>query len=182
LAGHYSDGLSICKKLEQQDPALSLPRLIAAFSYCAQRDYKACEDESSTGLASPHPHPYLYYLRARALWDSGATGDARILDDISNAVQQMPKCSVCFLLRSRLFEASNDNLSAIADLKKAAEGDAQPASAWYRLSMLYRKTGQPAEASDALRHYRSLHDEGLSQEIESFRRQFLDGIPSKNTQ
>ena len=121
LAAHYAEGLSICKKLQQQDPALSLPRLISAFSYCSQRDYKACEDESSAGLASPH-------------------------------------------------------------LKKAAEGDAQPASAWYRLSMPYRKTGQPAEASEAPRHYKSLHDEGLNQEIESFQRQFLEGISSKNTQ
>jgi tetratricopeptide (TPR) repeat protein len=182
LAGRYSDGIHICHKLQQQDPTLSVPRLIAAFSYCTQKDYKACETESSAGIAAAHPHPYLYYLRARALWESGTASHTQMLDDVTKAIQQMPGCSVCLLLRSSIFEASHDNRAAIADLKEAVQKDAQPASTWYRLSMLYRKAGMPAEASAALERYRSIHDRGASQEVESFRKQFLAGVPPQPTQ
>ena len=141
LAGRYSDGISICRRLEQQDPALPVTRLIAAFSYCTEKNHKACEAEASAGLASPHPHPYLYYLRARALWDSGATDHTQALADVSKAIEQIPECTACLLLRSSIYEALEDDRSAIGDLKKAVEGAAQPASAWYRLCVLYRKLG-----------------------------------------
>ena len=95
LAGRYSDGISICRRLEQQDPALPLPGLIAAFSYCTAKNYKACEAEASAGLESPHPHPYLYYLRARAVWDSGAADHTRALADVSKAIEQIPECTAC---------------------------------------------------------------------------------------
>lgn len=179
LAGRYGDGIDLCRKLQQQDPDLSISRLIAAFAYCTQKDYKACEKESSAGLASRHPHPYLYYLRATARWDSGATHSAQILDDVSKSIQQMPGCSVCLLLRSRIFEAAHQDASAIADLKRALESNAQSASAWYRLAVLYRKTGQPVEASEALQQYRSIHNDEAAQEAESFRKQFLEDVPSK---
>lgn len=185
LAGRYADGTTICRKLQEQDPALAITRLIAAFSYCARKEYQACENESSAGLASPRPYPYLYYLRARAGWDSGSTDRVHMLDDVSKALQQMPKCSVCFVLRSRLFEASHNDASAIADLRQAVAADPQADSAWYRLFLLYRKAQRPAEAADALKHCRSIHDDGLNQEIESFREQFLNGVSSKplsNTQ
>jgi predicted Zn-dependent protease len=171
LAGRYAEGLSLCRELQKQDPALSVSSLIAAFSYCAQSNYQACESEASSALASAHPNPYLYYLRARARWDASAVPD---LQDVSAAIQKMPACDVCLLLRGRMFEAAHDNRSAIADLKQAIEVDGQSAAAWYQLSVLYRKAGQPKQASDALKHYRSLHDNGSTQEAESFRNQFLD--------
>jgi tetratricopeptide (TPR) repeat protein len=182
LAGRYGDAILLCRSLQQQDPGLSAARLIAAFAYCTEKDYKACEGEASAGLTSPHPHPYLYYLRARARWDSDATDHAPILADVSKAIEQIPGCSVCYLLRSSLYEASRDDAAAVADLKKAVEGAAQPASAWYRLSALYRKVGLAAEAADALRHYRSIHDDESNQEVESFRKQFLKGVPSQTVQ
>jgi thioredoxin-like negative regulator of GroEL len=182
LAGRYSEGIGICRTLQERDPTLSVTRLVAAFSYCAKKDYKACEDESSAGLAAPHAYPYLYYLRARALWDSESSDRGQMLEDVSRAIQQMPKCSVCFVLRSRLLEASHDDDAAIADLKQAVATDAQADSAWYRLFLLYRKAQRPAEAADALKHCRSIHDDGLHQEVESFREQFLNSSSSKMSQ
>jgi predicted Zn-dependent protease len=176
LAGNYSDGIAICRKLQEQDTTLGVLRLIAAFAYCEQKSFHSCEAEASAGLASPHPHPYLYYLRARAGWDSGSTEHGRLLADVSTAIRQMPACRACLLLRSRMFEASGDNGSAITDIKRAVEGDTQDAADWYRLSVLYRKEGRSDEASAALRHYRSMHDNGSNQEVESFRRQFLDAM------
>lgn len=180
LAGRYTDGIDACKRLEQRHPGSSAPRLIAAFSYCSEKDYKACADESSAGLASPQPHPYLYYLRARAAWDAHAsdnthsnaraTDNFQTMDDISKAIEKMPDCGVCLQLRSRIFEAAHDDRAAIADLKKALAADARSAQSWYRLSILYRREGMTAQASDALQHYRSIHEN--EQEVESFRKQF----------
>jgi tetratricopeptide (TPR) repeat protein len=149
--------------------------LIAAFAYCTDKNYSACEKEASEGLDAPHPNPYLYYLRARAAWDSGSSDHSRMLADVSAAIQQMPGCEVCLLLRSRILEASQNDDLAIADLKKAVESDGQDASAWYRLAILYRKDKMPVDESDALRHYRSIHEDRSNQEVESFRKQFLDG-------
>ena len=142
LAGNYSAGIATCRKLQRQDPPFGIPRLIAAFAYCEQKSFHSCEDEVSAGLASPNPNPYLYYLRARAGWDSGSTERGRLLEDVSTAIRQMPACRACLLLRSRMFEAAGDNGSAINDIKRAVEGDTQDAADWYRLSVLYRKEGR----------------------------------------
>ncbi len=179
LADRYADAIALSRKLQQQDPASSIPTVIVAFSYCSEKNYQACADESSAGLRTPQPHPYLYYLRARALWDSGAIDHSKILEDLSTAIRQMPKCSVCLLLRSRIYEAAHDASSAIADLKRVVDLDAETGSAWYRLSILYRKAGLLAQASDALEHYRSIHNDETKQEIESFRTHFMDGVHSK---
>lgn len=174
LANRYSDGISLCRRLQHDGSESALPTLIIAFSECSQKDYQACESESSAGLASAHPHPYLYYLRARALWESGSADRNRALNDASKAIEQMPQCSACLLLRSRIFEAVHEEGSAIADLKKVVGLDPQAGSAWYRLSVLYRKAGLEKQASDALQHYRVLHDDETSQQIESFRRQVTE--------
>ena len=75
-----------------------------------------------------------------------------------------------------MFEASGDNDSAIADMRKVLEGDTLNAADWYRLSVLYRKAGRSEETSAALKHYRSLRDEGSNREVESFRKEFLETI------
>jgi predicted Zn-dependent protease len=97
-----------------------------------------------------------------------------MLEDVSTAIRQMPTCSACLLLRSRMFEAAGDNDSAIADIRKVLEGDTVNGADWYRLSMLYSKEGRRKEASAALQHYRSIHENGSNQEAESFRKQFLE--------
>jgi predicted Zn-dependent protease len=176
LAGNYAEGIALCRKLQDQDPTLGIPRLIAAFAYCEQKSFPSCEAEASAGLAAPHPNPYLYYLRARAGWDSGSTEKRRLLEDVSAAIRQMPGCRPCLLLRSRMFEASGDNDAAITDIKRAVEGDAQDAADWYRLSVLYRKEGRSEEATAALQHYHTIHDNGSNREVESFRQQFLDAL------
>jgi predicted Zn-dependent protease len=174
LAGNYAKGIAICRKLQEQDPPAGIPRLIAAFAYCAQQSFPSCEAEASAGLAAPHPNPYFYYLRARASWDSGSTEHARMLDDVSTAIRQMPACNACLLLRSRMFEAAGENGSAIDDIRKVVERDTQDAADWYRLSVLYRKEGRGKDASAALRQYRSIHHDGSNREVESFREQFLN--------
>ena len=174
LAGNYSKGIAICRKLEEGDAPLGVPRLIAAFAYCEQKNFRSCEAEASAGLASAHANPYLYYLRARAGWDSGSTDRTRMLEDVSAAIRRMPTCHACLLLRSRMFEAAGDTALAIGDIRKALESDKQNASDWYRLSVLLRKEGRLEEASAALSHYRSIHDDGSNVEVESFRKQFIE--------
>jgi hypothetical protein len=47
--------------------------------------------------------------------------------------------------------------------------------------VLYRKAGRPSEASDAIHHYRALHETQADAEIESFRKQFLGAFLYKST-
>lgn len=173
LAGRRADATALCRKLLDEHPEQTLARLIAAFSECMDNDYLSCERESSAGLASPDPHAYFHYLHAKALWESGSTNTGKVLADLNQAMAKMPGCNVCLLLRSRVLESRNDNAAAITDLKTALHQDPQMAPAWYRLSVLYRKTGQNTEASAALRRYRDLRDDQTANEIENFRNQFV---------
>jgi len=180
LAGLNTNAISLCRELVKEDPAASLPRVIAAFSYCARGELEACEQEATTGLSGAHPHPYLYYLRARARWDNGQSNPGASLSDLSKAIEQMPNCGVCLLLRSRVYEADHEDSLALADGRRAVVVNPDSASAWYRLSALERKSGNSTEAANALEHYRTIHDDKATQELESFRSQFLTAQASTN--
>ncbi len=180
LAGRQADAVAACRKLLRRDPAQSTPRVIAAFAHCMRGNYQACETEASAGLSQPHANPYLFYLRAEARWNSGSKEPAKMLTDLTAALGAMPTCSVCLLLRSKVFEASDDDRAAAGDLKAALAQDPQLAPAWYRLSVLYRKAGQIPDAEDAIRHYRSIHERQVNGEIENFRKQLLGSIDNQN--
>jgi predicted Zn-dependent protease len=180
LSGQMADAVSVCRQLTQRDPAWPTPHVIAAFAQCFGANYKACEAEAYTGLTLPHPNPYLYYLHAEALWNDGSNERDKVLAELGKAIDSMPACSVCLLLRSKVLEAAHDEQGAMADLKAAVANDPQLASAWYLLSALYRKTGQPAEASTAINRYRALRAAQANGEIESFRKQFLSSLADKS--
>lgn len=180
LAGRQANAVAVCRKLIQKYPGQPTPRVIAAFANCMRADFHACEVEASAGLALPHADPYLHYLYAEALWNSGSKDHAKMLSDLGSAVDKMPTCSACLLLRSKVLEAAHDDHGAIADLKAALGQDAQLGPAWYRLSVLYRKTGQSEEAADAIRRYRALNDQQLNGEIESFRKRLLGSLDNQS--
>ncbi len=180
LAGQQAEAISVCSDLLRQFPDLSTARVIAAFANCLNENYPACEAEASAGLSLPRPNPYLYYLNAEALWNSGSADRAKVLSELGIALEKMPHCSVCLVLRSKVFTAAHDDQAAAADLKAAVKQDAQLASGWYLLSVLYRKTGKSSEAADAIRHYRTLRDSRANSEIESFRKQLLDSFDSES--
>jgi tetratricopeptide (TPR) repeat protein len=182
LAGQQADALAVCHKLTERNRDLSSPRVIAAFANCAAGSYQACEAEAAAGLALAHPDSYLYYLHAEALWNSGASDQSKILSELDAAIDKMPACGVCYLLRSRVREAAHDDRAAISDLKAAIGQEAQSAQAWYRLSVLYRKAGSLAEADDAIRHYRAFRERQATEEIEGFRKQFVGSLNNSSSQ
>jgi tetratricopeptide (TPR) repeat protein len=176
LAGRHADALSLCEKLRQSEPNLATPAVIAAFVNCAAANYQKCETEAAAGLSVPHPDPYLYYLHSEALWNSGSQDRSKILFELNTATREMPSCRVCLLLRSRVLEAQGLEGEAIADLKAALKNDPQLGQAWYRLSVLYRNTGQSTEAADAIRHYRTLQQHQEDGDIEGLREQLLGRV------
>lgn len=182
LAGRRADALALCDRLRQSDPNLSTPTVIAAFVNCAAANYQACEAQAAAGLSLPHRDPYLYYLHSEALWNSGSEDRSKMLLELNAAIGKMPACSVCLLLRSRVLEAQNREGEAIADLKAALTHDPQLAQAWYRLSVLYRNTGQSTEAAEAIRHYQTLHQRREDSEIEGLREQLLGRVDRPPTQ
>ncbi len=178
LAGRYKEAIALSRSLLHDNASPATARLITAFTLCMDEQYEACKNEAAAGLSSPNPDPYLYYLHAKALSKSDSTGSRPILGDLDIAIARMPACKVCILLRSRVLESNNDNRAAIADLQTLVQQDSKQAAAWYRLAVLYRKTGRSAEASDALHHYRTLQDNQETQEVESFRNQLMPAITS----
>jgi predicted Zn-dependent protease len=173
LAGRQAAALAVCQKLLEQNPHQSMPRMIAAFANCLTADYRACETEAAAGLALSDANPYLHYLYAEALWNSNSPDRQRALSELTAALVAMPSCSVCFLLRSKVFEYAKDYPAAIADVKAVLRQDAESGPAWYRLSALYQKTGESAEAANAVRRYRALREQQTDKEVESFREQFI---------
>ena len=178
LAGRHAAAIALCQELTKADPDLQMARLIGAFAQCTDGDYPDCEKESAIALAANTPPPYFYYLRAEAVWNVRPSDTQAILGDLNQAVTQMPSCSVCLLLRSRVLESKNENAAAITDLQNVLRFDPASAAAWYRLSLLYRRSGDDAEASTAMVRYRALRDNRETQEVDSFRHQFLDNVNS----
>jgi predicted Zn-dependent protease len=174
LSGQSAAAISVSEEMLQRDPSQPAPHLVAAFAQCFAGNFQACESEAAAGLTLPGANPYLHYLHAEALWNSHSTDNEKLLADLNIAIEKMPQCGVCLLLRSKVLDAVHHDSAAIADLKTALAQDPQLAQAWYLLSMLYRKTGQTAEASAAIQRYRALHDAQENSEIESFRKQFID--------
>ncbi len=181
LAGRQADAAAVCRKLIAQDPELGTARVIEAFSGCMRADYVACRAAAEAGLGRPHPNPYLHYLYAEAMWNSDSGERTKVLDELGAAVEAMPGCTACLLLRSKVLEQGHQDGAAIADLTNAVAADGQLAPAWYRLSVLYRKTGRSAEAEEAIRRYRALEQSQVNGEIESFRRQLLGNKDSQTS-
>lgn len=174
LSGQSDAAIALCREMSERDSSLATARLIAAFAQCFAGNYPACEAEASAGLSLAHANPYLYYLHAEALWNERANDNGRILNDLHTAIGKMPQCGVCLLLRSRVLEAAHNNNAAMADIRAALAADPRQAQAWYLLAMLYRKSGQGAAAAGALEQYRALQNAQTNDEIESFRKQFID--------
>jgi len=174
LAGRQAEALAVCRQLLNRNSQLPTPRLIAAFTYCVAADYGHCETESSLGLSLPAANPYLHYLYAEALWNLNPTATARPLAELDAALKAMRYCRACLLLRSRVFEAMKDYGAAVTDIRTVLQQDSKSAEAWYRLATLCRRVDDARGAADAVNHYRALNEKHTSQEVESFREQFLD--------
>lgn len=182
LAGQYAAAIALCRSLLSENPASAAARLVSAFTQCMDAKYEACKNEAAAGLSARNPDPYFYYLHARALFSSESGDKALILRDLDAAIAAMPACSACLLLRSRVLESNNHSRAAISDLETVLRNDPKVAAAWYRLSVLYRKTGRAAEALDALHHFRTLQEQQETQEVESFRNQLVRGLTSSPVQ
>lgn len=182
LAGRRNDALALCNTLLRSHPELAMARLIESFGECLDGNYKGCEMDASAGLALRNPHPYFYYLHAKALWQSGSSDYQRMLADLDTASARLNGCSVCFLLRSKVYEKLSNSKAAVADLKKVTELDPGLAAAWYRLAVVLRRSGQPHEAADALRRYRGVRASASDQEIENFERQLVGASSTASPQ
>ncbi len=178
LAGRSSAAIALCRKLQATEIDASLPVLITTFALCTTNNYQACRNEAELGMRAPHAHPYLSYLHATALWNLSPQDHEALLADLNAAVLKLPNCGVCVQLRSRVFEDMRNDEAAIADLKRVVSLEPRSAPAWYRLSVLYKKNGQPDDRAEALRRYHALQTEQVDQEMESFRSQFLRATDS----
>jgi predicted Zn-dependent protease len=171
LAGRIPQTLVLCRTLAAQGD-LAAAHLFAAFAECRAGDFARCREEASAGLAAPNANPYLHYLLAEALW-SDSKQNNQALSELDNALDAMPACRACLLLRSKVLEATQSNSRAISDLNTLTRLDPTFGPAWARLAVLYRKTGDPEAAAWATQKFQSLHQNEIDQEVDSFREQFL---------
>ncbi len=173
LAGRNAAALTLCRNLQAKPTTASLSFLIAAFAQCMSQDFRACSQQARLGLNAPHPHPYLYYLDATALWNMGSPDPTRVLRDLNEAIARLPNCTVCLDLRAKVFEKTGNPNAALADLNTIVAQAPQSASAWYRLAQLDKKLGRAADSAAALRRYQAIHTTQTNQDVETFRQQFL---------
>jgi predicted Zn-dependent protease len=174
LAGRHADAIRTSSILLKRNADSAMPRLIAAFSYYMDGKYRECAKEASAGLAGSNANPYFYYLRAGAEWKMNAENYAGQSRDLATAAKEVPGCGVCFLALSKVHEKMGDDQAAIADLTSATRLDQTLAQAWYRLSILYRKQGNTAEAEASLKRYHAIKSVESEREQDMFRRQAVD--------
>lgn len=179
LAGQNDEAITHSRRLLARGGD-SLPRLIQVFALNSKGNYAESVQTATNALSRLHPNPYLHYLRADAKWKSQTTDPVEILDDLDQAVQALPECTVCLLLREKVNEKLGKDSAAIADLEHATQIDPKLGQAWYRLSVLYRKQGKLPEAAGALNKSKALRDDEAQHDREYFSGQAVGVLGSEN--
>jgi predicted Zn-dependent protease len=156
FSGRTSNCIQACKQVLAQQPAFSPARVLLAFAFYMQGNFKDAAAAAREGLGSPGLHPYVDYIDVASLLKLGSRDYSRMLAEIRTAEQQIPACSLCYLAQSRIDEARGNRERAIRDLQQAVGLDSEFADAWYRLAVLYGQAGQDVKAARARALFRVL--------------------------
>lgn len=156
LAGQTQDCLHTCRQFLSNHPDFTLIRALLSFTLYMHGSFAAAEAASKQGLGSSHPYPYLYYLHVAALLKLQSRDIGRMLDEIHTAEEQIRNCSLCYFAESEINERRGSNEAAVGDLKASIRMDPAFSGAWYRLAILYDKTGRHEMAAQARTRFETL--------------------------
>lgn len=174
FGGKPHEAAGTCRDLLQREPNFGAANLLLAFSHYLAGEYEQAERAAAKGMESPSASPYLAYVDAAALVKLNSKETDRILRELDAAERGIPKCSLCWLVRSKAHQDAGNSEAAIADLEMVVNAIAPDLpTAWYRLAGLYRKAGREADAEAALRKFQKIKTTDADADADLLRRALL---------
>jgi protein O-GlcNAc transferase len=173
LGGHSLEAVKTCQELLELDKDFSAGRLLLGFALYQKGDFEAAENVAAAGLAAAQPHPYLYYLHAASLLKLQSKDYDRISQELAQASQRIPDCTLCYLAQSKVHQARGDMASAVVNLESAVKIDPGFEEAWYQLSMVYGRIGRREDAARAGAEFSRLKSEKANRDTEILRDLFI---------
>lgn len=174
FGGEREAAVVTCRHITKSNPDFAPAVLLRAFAEYMSGDYRDAERSAAAGMQLPSAPPYLHYIRAAALQKMNSTSYGEMLADLEAAEKNIPSCTLCYFVRSKIHESAGDIPGAIADLNMLVTRFAPDFDqAWYRLALLYRKQGQTIEADAALDRFKASRAISANPEIELARDSLL---------
>lgn len=173
LSGNNRDSVSTCRQVLSQRPTFSPARTLLAFGLYMQGALRQAREVAVEGLKSPSPHPFLNYIDVAVSLKLQSKDYKRMLAEINTTERQIPNCSLCYVAHSKVDQARGAKENAIQDLKEAIRLDSNFPEAWYRLGLLYERTGQRKEAAQARKRFEAIKAMKSQRETDMLRSLFL---------
>ncbi|MGI9071564.1 MAG: tetratricopeptide repeat protein [Bryobacteraceae bacterium] len=170
FGGKPGEAAASCKQILKNQPAFAPAELLLAFSHYMSGGYEEAERVAASGLRSPSASPYLYYVHAATLLKLNSTEYTRMLQELDAANREIPFCSLCYFVRSKVLQASGDAPAAIADLETLVTRIAPDFDqAWYRLAALYQRAGRQQDSNRARAKFEAIKARGVDPDTELVR-------------
>lgn len=168
--------IQTCQKLLTIAPQFSPARLLMAFVLYTDGKLPDSEKIAVEGLKILRSDPYLYYLDVTDLLKLHSTDYPRMLNELTVAERGIPECSLCLVAESKVQQRQGNVEAAAAALEHAVKIDPTYSDAWYRLALLYERTGNAAAARKARARFSALKAVKEAREEETLRRFFMKAL------
>jgi tetratricopeptide (TPR) repeat protein len=123
-------------------------------------------------------NPVLLYLQADILLRNGAEPGTpnfrKAVQSAQNSVKLGPELGPAHAVLAKLYLQSGDYRQAIIECHKALEIDPADQTSVYHLIQALRKSGQPSEIPDLLKHLAQLRQDATEKEREQYRFRLID--------
>ena len=161
--GRYRDAASDYEKAIQLQPNSEMARLGLAFVLVEAQQHDEATVLLQQALRKDPANFYAHYLLGDIAMTQGSPPgtpeEARSLKHLQQATALKPDFVLARISLGKLYLKRNDLDSAIRELETSTRLDPQATTAYYQLSIAYRKAGKKEKALEALQQVRRLNRE-----------------------
>ncbi len=161
--GRYREAASDYEKAIQLQPNSELARLGLAFVLVESQQHDEATVLLEQTLREDPTNFYAHYLLGDIAMTQGSRpgtpAEARSLKHLQQATALRPDFVLARISLGKLYLKRNDLDSAIRELETSIRLDPQATTAYYQLSIAYRKAGEKEKALEALQQVRRLNRE-----------------------
>jgi tetratricopeptide (TPR) repeat protein len=181
----YDEAQDDFEKAEQLEPNQPLASVAKGLELAQTNDLDQALKTVQSKLAAKPNDPYLLYLQADILAQSGPDLGTQnfqaAIRSAKRAVAIQPSLTPAREILAKLYLQAGQNQLAIEQCREALKSDPKDQTALYRLIQALRKTGNKQELPDLLKQLAELRAESTKEEREHNRYKLVEAGPSSTT-
>jgi tetratricopeptide (TPR) repeat protein len=181
----YDEAQDDFEKAEQLEPNQPLASVAKGLELAQTNDLDQALKTVQSKLAAKPNDPYLLYLQADILAQSGPDPGTQnfqaAIRSAKRAVAIQPSLTPAREILAKLYLQAGQNQLAIEQCREALKSDPKDQTALYRLIQALRKTGNKQELPDLLKQLAELRAESTKEEREHNRYKLVEAGPSSTT-